>query len=649
MGKFKMPSVQHFLQKKTIYGPKKDPVWIYLEKEMRENVANKPYNDRVGNWLKFLRDLKYYMYRKAKKIEKQLNNEVGPAWYCELSSSQIEVLNHLKENIHQDLLEDLPTRIRKSLSDLGVTLKFPKILLMHAMNESINDPGVFIWNLYTSYYKRPPSELKPMYDINSMILMSCLVFIDLEECIETLEKLTSSKKAPPLEKPLRKNKYFQPQTRYGEYLQKMFVPCYSTHSSGRNKQKHETLDYKFRLRSEQSYERLCKDHSFLLKRKERNRKQKQVERICHYKFWEPPSTLRNSDPKMVAYVNKLRMFKKKAKCKHKSLYKNVQYLISGVSYTGGVPNYILTNVALLPTGYIHIHGGIVEFEGNFITVISGYWNSEKDTNEKCDATCDCSAKWESMIMGFIKNTKCNCGHLYDFYHEGKCNEKYFYPPTKHGQYWIDNAQIYQMDPTENFIKKTIKEALMSSDGTSEPTMPPVSADSLNTTALLAALLADLADTPLLIPHLPQANLLHNLLEWVRKRVKGNITLKQHKQMILKSQRRWLDLKHMDFRARAYRIPFTLNELEHINWSHRQLVQKLFKIMLNDFVTRNRMNQLEQTRLWWSTMKYDEYPSKAFLDIYFTYMPGRMKDVFLINPYSSELTPKHGAKTCPLYL
>lgn len=46
------------------------------------------------------------------------------------------------------------------------------------------------------------------------------------------------------------------------------------------------------------------------------------------------------------------------------------------------------------------------------------------------------------------------------------------------------------------------------------------------------------------------------------------------QLILQSQRRWLDLKHMDFRARAYRIPFTLKQLEHFNWSHRHLVQTL---------------------------------------------------------------------------
>lgn len=30
----------------------------------------------------------------------------------------------------------------------------------------------------------------------------------------------------------------------------------------------------------------------LEKRKERNKKEKQAERICNYKFWEPPSTLR---------------------------------------------------------------------------------------------------------------------------------------------------------------------------------------------------------------------------------------------------------------------------------------------------------------------------------------------------------------------
>lgn len=86
--------------------------------------------------------------------------EVGPPWYFELSSSQREVLKDLKTNIHQDLLEDIPRRVRKSLSDLGVTLKIPKAILMRAMNASVEDPGVFIWNLYTEYYKKSPSELR---------------------------------------------------------------------------------------------------------------------------------------------------------------------------------------------------------------------------------------------------------------------------------------------------------------------------------------------------------------------------------------------------------------------------------------------------------------------------------------------------------
>ncbi|XP_063825554.1 uncharacterized protein LOC135075137 [Ostrinia nubilalis] len=648
MGKYKMPTVQQFLQKKTIYGPKKDPVWIYLEKEMIENLAKKPYNEKVGKWLKYLRDLKYYFYCEAKRKERRLNTEVGPAWYCELSSEQREVLNHLKENIHQDLLEDLPIRIRQSLSDLGLTLKIPKPLLMQAMNDCVHDPGVFIWNLYSAYYKKPPSELRPKYDINAMILMSCLVFIDLEECIERLEKLTYVKKIPPQEVPKKKKKYYQPDIRYGEYQQQMYVPLYSTHSSGQQKKpKSQPLGYKFRLRSEESYERLCKDHTFLDKRKERNKKEKQSERICNYKFWEPPSTLRNTDPKMVAYVNKLKMLKKKAKPKHKSPYKNVQYLVTGVSFTGGSPHYLLSNVALLPTGYIPINGGTVAYGGEFITVLQGFWKFPREVKEKCDDACDCITKWEDTVMDYLKESKCKCGHLYDFYHEGKATEKYFYPPTKHGKFWVDKAKIYQMNPIPDFIRDTVREAMQSVEPTPEPSMPTISASGLKEKELLAALLADLSDTPLLIPHLPQANLLNNLQEWVRKRVKGKINPKEHKQLILQSQRRWLDLKHMDFRARAYRIPFTLKQLEHFNWSHRHLVQNLFKILLDDFVSRNRMNQLQQTRLWWSTMKYDPYPSKAFLDIYFTYMPGRMKDTFLINPYSSELTPKHGAKTCPL--
>lgn len=91
---------------------------------------------------------------------KRLKREVGPPWYYELSNAQRIILGELKSNIHQDLLEDIPARTRKSLSDLGITLRIPTSVLMSAMNDSVEDPGVFIWNLYSAYYKKPPSELR---------------------------------------------------------------------------------------------------------------------------------------------------------------------------------------------------------------------------------------------------------------------------------------------------------------------------------------------------------------------------------------------------------------------------------------------------------------------------------------------------------
>lgn len=41
-------------------------MWVYLEKEMKENIEKKPYNEKVGMWLKFLKDLKYYYYCEGK-------------------------------------------------------------------------------------------------------------------------------------------------------------------------------------------------------------------------------------------------------------------------------------------------------------------------------------------------------------------------------------------------------------------------------------------------------------------------------------------------------------------------------------------------------------------------------------------------------
>lgn len=68
-------------------------------------------------------------------------------------------------------------------------------------------------------------------------------------------------------------------------------------------------------------------------------------------------------------------------------------------------------------------------------------------------------------MEYLKESKCKCGHLYDFYNEGKFTKKYFYPPTRHAPYWVDNAKVYQLDPMEDFIRDTVRESLMSAEPT----------------------------------------------------------------------------------------------------------------------------------------------------------------------------------------
>lgn len=64
-------------------------------------------------------------------------------------------------------------------------------------------------------------------------------------------------------------------------------------------------------------------------------------------------------------------------------------------------------------------------------------------------------------MKYIEDSKCKCHHLYDFKNEGKPVEKYFYQPTKHAPFWIDEAKIYQLDPVEDFVKQCVLDALCS--------------------------------------------------------------------------------------------------------------------------------------------------------------------------------------------
>lgn len=50
---------------------------------------------------------------------------------------------------------------------------------------------------------------------------------------------------------------------------------------------------------------------------------------------------------MAAFADKMRMIKKKAKPKHKAPFKNVQYQVGGVGFTGGSPQYLFTSELIL--------------------------------------------------------------------------------------------------------------------------------------------------------------------------------------------------------------------------------------------------------------------------------------------------------------
>ncbi|XP_063363964.1 uncharacterized protein LOC134652732 [Cydia amplana] len=600
---------KYFLAKKTFYGPvKKEPVWVYLEREMQANIDKKPYNKKVGDWLKFLRDLKHYFYLESKEQERILKKEIGPNWYVEMSGFQKEVLKNLIKDIHYDLIDNLPTRTRKSLSDLGISRSLHKSVLLKAMNESGADAAVFIWKLYTAIYNKTPSVFRREYDMDAMILMSALTFIDLDECVENLKDLMKpvKERPKPVKKKVVKKASKHTGEQYGLYLERNIVPVYCRHPSPQ--------------------------------RGERVKKPPRMERKI---------TLRSNSGQGVDYNKKLSLLQQSAQVLHTTPLSNIQFNVGTVALIKGKLRYVLNSIALLPTGYIAINGGTCRFStGEYMTVINGNWKYPVEKEEKCDYTCDC-IHWEKAVMKHLEESKCKCGHLYDFYQEGKSKEKYFYPPTKEWPLWFDEAKIFQMDPMEDFIKDTVRLAERSQEPTPIPSRPELSAGGLKTKALLQSFLADLSETPLVIPHLPQAELLNNLLELVRRRFNGDLSPEAHKLSVVRSSRRWLWLKHMDFRARAYMIHFTKKELENITWADRRNLQYLFETLLRDFTARNRLRQLEQTRLWWPTMKFDRYPSQTFLDTYFAYMPGRSKDTYVFNPYNDELTPKDIYKTCPL--
>lgn len=95
------------------------------------------------------------------KMRKELAKDIGPPWYCEFSNDQRNLLKALKHTIHQDLVDRLPRRTRQALVDIGITCKLPRLTMLKAMDGSEEDPGIFIWNLYSLLFKQLPTELLP--------------------------------------------------------------------------------------------------------------------------------------------------------------------------------------------------------------------------------------------------------------------------------------------------------------------------------------------------------------------------------------------------------------------------------------------------------------------------------------------------------
>ncbi|KAJ2949017.1 hypothetical protein O0L34_g5958 [Tuta absoluta] len=652
----KIPTNAELYRKRTLYHEKKDPIWVTLENEMRANAAKgiKPYNKKVGDWLKFMKELLHHYYTTDKRNYKKMKKEIGAPWYIEYSLHQLDVLRRLRFLIHQDVFEQVPNRTRKALFDLGLTIDFPKEMIMQAMTLSDDDPGIFFWELYKLYYKKSPSELLPRYDSNAQRLMSALVFVDLEECRKELIKITAKKPAPPVQPPKKKKTYIEPKVKFGEYLQKMSAPCYSNQPVPKPK-KPLLIKNRIKMRTAESYEKLMKQDDFLSLRKERNMNDEIKPRICKYKFWKPPSSLRNKDPGMAGFLFKMKMFTSKPKkgfLKCKPPIDILHNHIKGVSYMPtGRPVYYLDNMVYQNTGYIPIHGGIVIINDQCITNILGYFICPSDTNKKCHEKCDCVAKWERVKEHLqLEMTKCKCYHLYDWgTNEGKPKScpKYFSPPKGLTPFCVDEPKVYQMDKLEDFIKHGVKKALESTESEDTSGSESISPGKLKARELLASFLAELSNKPLIIPHLPKADNIKILQELVRQRVKGNLKKRTHKNLLLKSERKWINLDHIDHKTRAYMIPFTKKQLENLNFSHRPRIEKLREKMLRNYTKRTRELWIEHTRIFWNTMEYQKYPNKSFLDCFLTYMPVRDMDIHVFNPFSPEFTPKYGAKTCRL--
>ncbi|XP_050674302.1 uncharacterized protein LOC126971843 [Leptidea sinapis] len=621
----------------------------------------------------FMHDLHNVRKYNTKRMLKLIKDAVGPKWYHTLSVPQQLSLDKLEFSIYQDLLEGRPVRTAAVIRELGIFPGPDEEDLMSCVYLGRDDPKEMLAQLFLVSYGHTIDGKQLSYCLNAKLMLSGILYLGMDNLLDMLkqrfkaepEKKTKDRapKAPP-QSPL-KSPYLQDMVAalYLPPRKKPFQPPPLPNLDDLNEpfeeeppipkpppppppppppKKRLPISYCEKLAGITDIRPKSQISPLIMQRptntrlaRSRTAKMSEPEVKKTYGIGIPPPNRNNR--------------RKKLKPPQTGIW-NAQYTITGVYKIQGKSVFVLGNVSILPPLGELIHGGFRLLNGEYVNIHCGFRGLSPPPKPD---PCDCVKRWQTSVFKYLKETKCQCGHYYDYGNEGTFPPEelpLFEKPTKFLPFKFNYQTIYNIDEKELLVQKEFKRIWETDSAlhVPDPNAPKKDKKKKRSSATCLGQKPKPEDylkcalrwmrRANVAARLPDVQLVPELKEWMRKRIYGPYSDFEKKEMLRKSNHFWQMFLTLAANGFGHVDPPQVSMFSgHTTWIYKQKLNDKFRTYTKRYRLSLFRSLADVNNIFWRTMFQAQFPDKKFREIYFSYLFGRMEDLQLMHPYSSRET------------
>ncbi|XP_045760352.1 uncharacterized protein LOC123864132 [Maniola jurtina] len=629
----------------------------------------------------FMQELKEIRRRREKQMYKTLKSLIGPTWMQALSELQRKALDTLEFCIYQDMLEGRPIRTANAMKELGLYPRPNSFDLMNCVYLGRKDPKEMLAQLFLTTYGHPLEGKRGTYDLNARLMLSGILYLGLQNLLELLRirfrpdkvKEPHKPKPKPQKQPQLESPYLQDFTAF-LYLRpqkKPFRPPPLPNLEDLNEPYEEeppiTKPPPPPPPPPPPKKRLARGY---------------CDKIAGIMNIEPYSTITTTPTvKTMSQRNRLRKPRSsKMSVEMKKSYgismsptnkggkrrkkltapctgiANTEFMINGVFTVRGKTRFVLGAVSTLPPEGDLINGGYTLINGAYINIHCGFRG--RNPPLKLGTVCDCVKKWQDVALKYVKESKCRCGHLYDYGNEETFPPEelpYFQKPTRFSPFQFNYHTIYNLDEKQLHVQKEFKRVwetesvLLEGDNAvieKKDKKKKKAKRSSNTCLGQSPKPEDYLKCALrhmrrlnVAAKLPDIHLVPELKEWMRRRLYGPLDESEKRLKLRRSFMFWHILLGLEEKGFSHVIPkkdpaFTGHTT---TWTHKQELNDKFRKYTRKYKLDLYRTYAKSANFYWPTMCQAEFPDKKFREIFFSYLSARIEDVHLMRPYNSGET------------